>query len=171
MREPTVEKFWMTWLKLYFYKGRGVAVKLFARWLEKMLFLQSSRGFYKINWVWAGLYINFDKVRGFFCKIVEPLYINFDKVQGFFVKLPSLLDNPSHPRAIRRPRFLSLRGSMGGVFEDAEILREKRTCTGFRWKDPPTETALRFFLKKNAGPKWIRDHILRLNKTCCKIHG
>ena len=152
MRDPTAEKFRMTWLKLYFYKARGgcckticevawanaisvkfkgvsikltecgldyililikfkgffiklpclvdnpshpcvirrprnsrwrgsncisiklerVAVKLFVRWLKQMLFLQSSRGFYKINWLCAGLFINFDKVWGFFYKIAEP---------------------------------------------------------------------------------------------------
>ena len=53
-------------------KLEGVVVKLFARWLEQMLFFKVQGGFYKINLVWAELYINFDKVQEVFYKIAEP---------------------------------------------------------------------------------------------------
>ena len=69
MRDPMAEKFPMTWFKLY--------------GLSKCYFCKVQGDFYKINSVWARLFINFDKVR------------------GVFIKLSSLLDNPSHPRAIR----------------------------------------------------------------------
>ena len=50
-RDPTTEIFEPTWL------NGGIPLL--------------GLGFYKINWVWAGLHINFNKIQGVFYKIVE----------------------------------------------------------------------------------------------------
>ena len=93
MRDPTAEKFPMTWFKLYFYKARGGCCKTVC------------------EVAWANAISA--KFKGVSIKLTEcalDYLLILIKFEGFFIKLPSLLNNPSHPRVIRRPGYSGWRG-------------------------------------------------------------
>ena len=73
MRDPTGEKFRMTWLKLYFYKARGVCCKTVCEVASaNTIFVKFKGVFIKLTECGLDYILILIKFEEFFYKITEP---------------------------------------------------------------------------------------------------